>query len=100
MRKSSVCFAFAAVTILLLCAMFLHAARRQKGDLEALEHKRMMVGALQLTDPCLFTDARYIRHLSQADFHTPFQNHPGALEHFPSGSLVSPPPMLTRGNVR
>ena len=55
-----------------------------------------MVRGLQLTDIALFTDARYIRHLSQADLHTPFQEHPAALEHFPSGSLVSPPAMLKK----
>jgi hypothetical protein len=99
MRKSSGFFWFAAVAILLLCVMVLHAAWRQKGDLEALERKRMMVKALKFTDLCLFTDARYIRHLSQTDLHTPFQDHPGALEHFPSGSLVSPPPVLTMVTV-
>jgi hypothetical protein len=99
-RKSSIFLVSAAITILLLCAMLVHAAWRQKEDLEALESKRMMVGALKLTDLCLFTDARYIRHLSQTDLHTPFQDHPGALEHFPSGSLVSPPLLLTKGHEK
>jgi hypothetical protein len=40
----------------------------------------------------LFTEARYTRHRSQADLHAAFQDHPGALEHFPTGSLVGPPP--------
>jgi hypothetical protein len=31
-----------------------------------------------------------------ADLHAPFQDHPGALEHFPSGGLISPPPHLSR----
>jgi hypothetical protein len=26
-----------------------------------------------------------------ADLHSPFQDHPMALDHFPSGSLVAPP---------
>ena len=47
-----------------------------------------------LTDLSLFTEARYTRHLTQADRHTPFQDHPFALEHFPSGSLVTPPDLL------
>jgi len=46
---------------------------------------------LFLTDLCLFTDARYLRHLSQADHHSAFQDHPAAFDYFPSGSLVSPP---------
>jgi hypothetical protein len=46
---------------------------------------------LQLTDPALFTEARYARHLSQADRHAAFQDHPMALEHFPAGAMVLPP---------
>jgi hypothetical protein len=44
-----------------------------------------------LTDPALFTEARYARHASQADRHAAFQDHPLALEHFPAGSLMPPP---------
>jgi hypothetical protein len=51
-----------------------------------------MVHRLGLTDLCLFTEARYTRHPSQADHFAPFQDHPQALEHFPSGSLLAPPP--------
>jgi hypothetical protein len=46
----------------------------------------------RLTDPALFTEARYARHASQADRHAAFQDHPLALEHFPAGSLMPPPP--------
>jgi hypothetical protein len=53
-----------------------------------------MVADLGLTDLSLFTEARYTRHLAQADLHTAFQDHPLAIEHFPSGSLVAPPPHL------
>ncbi|HTY02130.1 MAG TPA: hypothetical protein VMC81_00210 [Rhodocyclaceae bacterium] len=45
---------------------------------------------LGLTDLALFTEARYARHPSQADLHSAFQDHPLALEHFPSGSLIVP----------
>lgn len=55
------------------------------------EAMRQLVGRLQLTDPALFTEARYTRHLSQADHHAALQDHPMAIEHFPSGSLLSPP---------
>ena len=50
-----------------------------------------MVRQLELTDLSLFTEARYTRHLSQADLHSAFQEHPASFEHFPSGSLVVPP---------
>jgi hypothetical protein len=52
---------------------------------------KRLVEELSLTDLCLFTEARYTRHPAMADHHAPFQDHPSALEHFPSGSLVSPP---------
>ena len=59
-----------------------------------------MVINLQLTDLCLFTEARYTRHLSQADLHSAFQDHPLGLEHFPTGSLVPPPAHLIAAHER
>lgn len=56
---------------------------------------RTLARELKLTDFSLFTEARYTRHLTQADWHTPFQDHPAALEHFPTGALLPPPPGLT-----
>ncbi|MEJ2621741.1 MAG: hypothetical protein P8163_16235 [Candidatus Thiodiazotropha sp.] len=50
-----------------------------------------LVSRLGLTDLALFTEARYTRHPTQSDIHSAFQDHPGALEHFPSGSFVQPP---------
>lgn len=55
---------------------------------------RALVRELGLTDLSLLTEARYTRHLSQADRHSAFQDHPAALEHFPSGALFPPPPHL------
>ncbi len=56
-----------------------------------LQQRAQMVKELGLTDLALFTEARYTRHLSQSDLHSAFQDHPMALEHFPSGSLYIPP---------
>ena len=58
------------------------------------EAARQQVRALRLTDLALMTEARYTRHPSLADRHTPFQDHPLALEHFPTGSVLGPPPHL------
>ena len=55
-----------------------------------MEDKRELVRKLGLTDLCLFTEARYTRHLSQADLASAFQDHPMSFEHFPSGSLTMP----------
>jgi hypothetical protein len=59
-----------------------------------------LVAQLRLTDLALFTEARYTRHPSQADLHSAFQDHPLALEHFPTGSLIGPPAGLTDSRLR
>jgi hypothetical protein len=76
---------------LVACAATLLASGRSGADAPA---GAALVAGLGLTDLALFTEARYTRHLSQADLHSPFQDHPLGLEHFPSGSLVGPPAHL------
>ena len=49
---------------------------------------------LGLTDLALVTEARYLRHVSLADLHSAFQDHPMALEHFSAGALITPPAHL------
>jgi hypothetical protein len=68
-----------------------HAAARRAGAAGELAAQAALVARLELTDLCIFTDARYTRHPSQADRFAPFQDHPRALEHFPSGSLAAQP---------
>jgi hypothetical protein len=89
MRKSTLAMISLAVLLGLFVLTFVDAAIRQLRVDNAAG--QALVRELGLTDLCLFTEARYTRHLSQADIHTPFQDHPAALEHFPSGSLLSPP---------
>ena len=91
MRKSTVFFLFTVGNVILL-ALLLGYGRYGSGEAGAMqEASRIMVNRLQLTDLCLFTEARYTRHPSMADLHSAFQDHPLALEHFPSGSLATPP---------
>jgi hypothetical protein len=80
----------------LFAVMLVHAARTRRAAGPALREKSRLVRQLELTDLCLCTEASYTRHLSQADFHTEFQDHPVCLEHFPSGSFLEPPPHLRR----
>jgi len=75
---------------------FVHPQLLRDDYASGLAKRRRLVRELQLTDLCLFTEARYTRHLSQADLHSPFQDYPMAFEHFPSGSLVLPPGHLLR----
>ena len=91
MRKSTVFFLFTLGNVILL-AVLLWSGRYLSGEAGAMrEASRILVDRLQLTDLCLFTEARYTRHPSMADLHSAFQDHPLALEHFPSGSLATPP---------
>lgn len=57
---------------------------------DALAPAQSLVRTLGLSDLALFTEARYTRNPAQADLHSAFQDHPLALEHFPSGSLIPP----------
>ena len=100
MRKSTLYLFFLTLNILLLSLMFIHASMRQKDEMEFIREKMGLVEKLELTDLCLFTEANYTRHLSQADLHTPFQDSPMSLEHFPSGALVKPPPGLRKMNEK
>lgn len=46
-----------------------------------------VVSYLGLSDLCIATDARYIRNPAVTDQMAPFMDHPGAIEHFPTGSF-------------
>jgi len=96
MRNSSLFFISISVSLLILAGLLTHAAIATHGRQAHLEEKFRLVQTLRLTDLCLFAEARYTRHLSQADLNTPFQDHPLSLEHFPSGSFTQPPLELFR----
>ncbi len=98
MRKSNFFFSFVAVCGLIIAILFLHALSRSSGGEAGRRYRAQLVQELGLTDLCLFTEARYTRHLSMADGHAPFQDHPVALEHFPSGALTTPPQLTQRHN--
>jgi len=48
------------------------------------------VSAMGVTDICVATEARYTRHPAVSDPLAPFMDHPGAFEHFPTGSFWAP----------
>jgi hypothetical protein len=87
---------FVGGLLVLFGLMAAHAALSARAAAPALRDEALLVRRLGLSDLCLSTEANYTRHLSMADFHTAFQDHPLALEHFPSGSLLEPPPHLRR----
>lgn len=77
--------------LLALGGSLLHGFVDQANSQPRSEPGRLLVQELRLTGLALFTEARYTRHPELADRHAAFQNHPMALEHFPSGTLVPLP---------
>lgn len=72
-----------------MSAVFLTLSAGTSGS-SLLEERRRLVTVLMLTDLSLWSEARYTRHPAMADLFSPFQDHPGALEHFPAGALLAP----------
>jgi hypothetical protein len=87
--------AFVAVTafqIVVLAGLYLWSVGSSRvRTQEEIPRKQELVRRLELTDLAIWTEARYTRHPSQADFFAPFQDGPSSLEHFPAGSVVAPP---------
>lgn len=98
MRKANLYLCFLFISLVLLGLVFTHAALKKQGEMSRLLEMGKLVQRLELTDICVFTEASYTRHLSQADLHTPFQDSPLSFEHFPSGSLFPPPEMIRKRN--
>ena len=90
MRKSDLFLIYLALNLILFAFLFTHASLEKKAGAKFIAEKMEMVHRLGLTDLCLFTEASYTRHLSQADLHTPFQDSPISMDHFPSGSFIGP----------
>jgi hypothetical protein len=93
-RKSNLFFVLVGLGAVAWAFMAAHAHYCSAKAQAAWRENARMAERLELTDLCLFTDARYARHPSMADRHTPFQDSPMAMEHFPSGTLILPPPHL------
>jgi hypothetical protein len=98
LRKSDLFFLWLAVNICALLFVFTHAYYKGQNDTSSLKERVNMVEKYELTDLCLFTDAQYTRNPAIADFGAPFQDHPMSMEHFPSGSVIPPPPHLKHSN--
>jgi len=96
MRKSNFFIGYLTLNFLLILFLFVHASFHETHSGPLLKENSELVKSLELSDLCLFTEASYTRHLTQADLNTPFQDYPVCLEHFPSGSILMPPEMLKR----
>ncbi len=90
-RRSLQFLLFTAGSLTLFLLLPLHARYAQYLSGRETKQQALQLRNLHVTDLCLSTEARYTRHPAMADSHAPFQDHPMALEHFPSGSLILPP---------
>ena len=92
MVKSRIFLIVTAVQLIVLIGLVFQSRVNLKTRVALeLPQQRELVRRLELTDLAIWTEARYTRHPSQADFFAPFQDGPSSLEHFPAGSVVSSP---------
>ncbi len=96
-RKVNLFFLYLAANACVLLALVVHAYLEGRSNLLFLRERASMVERLALTDLCLFTEARYTRNPALADLNTALQDHPLSIEHFPSGSIISPPQRVRHG---
>ena len=91
MRPSHILLVIILLLFFIDGMLYLHAKRlgNDLKDDQALQ--AIAVAGLGLTDLCIATEARYTRHPAVSDTMAPFMDHPGALEHFPSGSFWNAP---------
>jgi len=77
--------------MLMLCGLYWRSKTAVSAFMSTSGQLRALTASLRLTDMSFSTDARYTRHPSQADIFSAFQDYPGSIEHFPSGSVTPPP---------
>lgn len=82
-----------------LAGLFIWSGSAVERRREEVRELGRLTAALRLTDLSLSNDARYTRHPSQADIFSAFQDQPGSIDHFPSGSLTAPPDFSTAGTT-
>lgn len=100
LRKSTIFICLTIMNTLLFVLIMAQGRHRDEIAIHKRAANRELVKTLRLTDLCLFTEARYTRHPSMADYHAPFQEHPAALDHFPSGSMLLPAKSSVRIHAR
>ena len=94
MRPSHLLFFILALLALFNGGLLLYDAQLRSSQESNAHRLNIAAAAMGLTDLCVATEARYTRHPAISDPVAPFMDHPGALEHFPSGSFWAPPPIM------
>ena len=92
MRPSKILLIVLAILALIDTGLFYHTVSVRSACRADYETQSITVSGLGLTDLAVATEARYTRHPSVSDKLAPFMDHPGAIEHFPTGSFWAVPP--------
>jgi hypothetical protein len=91
MRRAAYFIGFLISGTMLLAALLQTGSESvEQAKARQIPAKQDLVRQLGLTDLALWSEARYTRHPSQADLFSAFQDYPGALDHFPAGSIITP----------
>jgi hypothetical protein len=93
-RKSALFLNAVAILTLILAGLLVHARQRASHAARLDSANALLARQLQLTDLCVFTEAGYTRNPGITGTASAFQDSPLSLEHFPSGTLMQPPPHL------
>jgi hypothetical protein len=91
LRKAHLFFLFLVCCLAVIAGLVLWSREELTSFSRLAPNLRATTSGLKLTDMAFSNDARYTRNPSQADLFTAFQDYPGSIEHFPSGSVVAPP---------
>ena len=91
MRPALVFSILLALLLALDGALLIDGQNRRKAEDATLAQLKVATSGLGLTDLAVATEARYTRHPAVSDAVSPFMDHPGAIEHFPTGAFWLPP---------
>jgi len=92
MRPSHLLILFLLLLAALDGVLYVDYLRLRHDRPAALDILTATAAGLGLSDLCVATEARYTRHPAASDRVAPVMDHPGGLEHFPTGSFWAPPP--------
>lgn len=99
MSRTSLFLASIFSGMVVLAGLFIWSGASVKHRQDEVRELGRLTAALRLTDLSLSNDARYTRHPSQADIFSAFQDQPGSIDHFPSGSVTAPPDFSSVGTT-
>lgn len=91
MRPAYRFFMIILLVLVIDTVILTHVSVREEHYRDSGRLSNIVTAGLGLTDLCLSTEARYTRHPAVSDPLAPFMDHPGAIEHFPSGSFWAVP---------